>query len=226
MTAKQAAGEKATEWVQDGMKVGLGTGSTAYYMIKKLGEMVREGLNIVGIPTSVQTEELARAEGIPLQTFAQTQHLDLTIDGADEFTENLNLINGGGGALYREKLVASISDQLVIIADPSKLCTYLGAYPLPVEVVPFGWEITSRRIQALGATLERRKKNDAFFLTDNGNYILDCHFGSIQDPEALNDQLRRLIGVVETGLFVGMTTCVIMGNPDGSTRVWSGNHQG
>jgi len=215
VNAKQLAGEKAAELVKDGMAVGLGTGSTVYYTIQRLGELVRDGLRIRGIPTSRRTEQQARDVGIPLITFADVAELDLTIDGADEVNPALDLIKGGGGALLREKLVAAASRCLVIVADSSKQVATLGRFPLPVEVVPFAWEVTTRRVAALGCTPTLRSVDGELYVSDNGNYILDCAFGSIPDPAGLHRTLKLLPGVVETGLFVGMANTVVIGGETG-----------
>jgi ribose 5-phosphate isomerase A len=212
---KQMAGERAAEFVQDGMVVGLGTGSTVYYTVKKLGELVAQGLSIKGIPTSRQTEALAREVGIPLTSFAEVTRLDLTIDGADEVNATLDLIKGGGGALLREKLVATASKKLVIVADSSKRKQELGAFPLPVEVVPFAWQSTAERVAALGCEPRLRMAGDQPFVTDNGNYILDCAFGTILDPMGLDVRLKLLTGVVETGLFVSITDAVVFAGENG-----------
>lgn len=220
MNPKQLAGEKSTEFIQSGMKIGLGTGSTAYFMVKKVGEMVRGGLDILATATSKATEELAKEEGIPLLGLDEIGALDITIDGADEFTDDLQLIKGGGGALYREKVVASISKELIIITDPRKYVQKLGAFTLPVEVVPFGSEITQRRIEGMGGKVIIRETEGEIFKTDNGNLIFDCDFGLIDDPKALDKQLKLLLGVVETGLFIDMATKVIMAQPDGTLQTW------
>ena len=220
MNPKQLAGEKSTEFIRSGMKIGLGTGSTAYFMVKKVGEMIRGGLDITATATSKATEELAQAEGIPLVGLAELDFLDLTIDGADEFTDDLQLIKGGGGALYREKVVASISKELIIITDPRKYVQKLGAFTLPVEVVPFGSEISQRRIEAMGGKVKIRKTEGEIFKTDNGNLIFDCDFGLIEDPKELDKQLKLLVGVVETGLFIDMATKVIMAQSDGTLKTW------
>jgi ribose 5-phosphate isomerase A len=215
MEAKRLAGEKATEYVQDGMTVGLGTGSTAQWTVRRLGELVRQGLQIRGIPTSEQTAKLAREVGIPLISFAQVSALDLTIDGADEISPALDLIKGGGGALLREKLVAAASRRLIIVADASKRVPVLGDFGLPVEVVPFAWEVTERRLASLGARTKRRGATEAPFVTDNGNYIIDCDFGPIAEPGDLHREIKLLPGVVETGLFVGMADTVVIGAEGG-----------
>jgi ribose 5-phosphate isomerase A len=208
---KKAAGEKAAEFIQDGMNVGLGSGSTVYWLLKKLGELVEQGLKIKGIPSSKRTEGWAKEFSIPLTDFSEVQCLDVAIDGADEVDPHFNLIKGGGGSLLREKLVDANSKKLIIIADESKMVSTLGKFPLPVEVVPFGWEVTAQRIERLGATPQLRKRDGTVFISNNGNYILDCHFHSIPNPAELHQQLKLLLGVVETGLFLGMTDTVIIG---------------
>lgn len=214
---KQAAGEAAAELVQDGMAVGLGTGSTATWMIAALGRRIQAGLSIVGIPTSERSAAQARSLGIPLVTFADQPRLDLTIDGADEIArESLNLIKGLGGALLREKLVAAASDWLVIVGDQGKLVDQLGATPVPVEVVEFGWQTTRARIEALGGMpVLRMGPNGTPFRTDGGNLILDCAFGLIADPAALETRLKATLGVIATGLFVGMARSAYVAGPDG-----------
>ena len=215
MNPKQRAGEKATEFVRDGMNVGLGTGTTVYWTIQRLGAMVREGLHIRGIPTSRRTEQQAIEAGIPLTSFAEVTELDLTIDGADEINPSFDLIKGGGGALLREKLVAAASRQLIVVADGSKQVATLGKFPLPVEVVPFAWEVTARRIAAFGCTPTLRAVDGQPYVSDNGNYILDCRFGAIPDPATLHRDLKLLVGVVETGLFVGMADVAVIGSESG-----------
>ena len=217
--AKKIAGEKAAELIRPGMVVGLGTGSTAYWAIQKIGAMVKQGLEIRAIATSEASAQLARELGIPLTTFAETQHLDMDIDGADEISEKLDVIKGGGGALLREKIVAYHSRQLVIIADEHKYVPVLGKFPLAVEVIPFGWEITNVKLQSLGCKPQLRKKDDKVFITDNGNYIIDCAFGTIKDPGEINTAIDAIPGVVETGLFVQMAHTVVLGYEDGSTKI-------
>ncbi|MFC5465212.1 ribose-5-phosphate isomerase RpiA [Lederbergia graminis] len=215
MNSKKLAGEKAVQYVKDGMIIGLGTGSTVYWTIKKLGELVRDGLDIRGIPTSKNTEELAIEEGIPLISLSEIGQLDITIDGADEVNPDLQLIKGGGGALLREKLIASISKRLVIVVDESKCVSRLGRFPLPVEVTPFGVEITSKQLQVLGCTPKLRTKKDIPYKTDNGNYILDCSFSSISEPIELTNKINMLPGVVENGLFVNMAEIIVVAKKDG-----------
>jgi ribose 5-phosphate isomerase A len=211
---KIAAGEKAAEFVKDGMVIGLGSGSTVYWLLKRLGVLVEQGLNIKGIPSSKRTEGWAKEFNIPLTDFSQVQSLDLAIDGADEIDPEFNLTKGGGGSLLREKLVNAAAEKLIIIADESKMVSQLGKFPLPVEVVPFGWEVTAQRIAKLGATPVLRKWDGTVFMTNNGNYILDCDFQSIANPEELHQKLKLLLGVVETGLFIGMTDTIIIGGED------------
>jgi ribose 5-phosphate isomerase A len=215
MNTKQMAGEKATEFVESGMSVGLGTGSTVYWTITRIGQMVKEGLKIRGLPTSKRTEELAIKLGIPLITFAEVEdELDLTIDGADEISPSLDLIKGGGGALLREKLVAAASRRLIIVADSSKRVSALGTFPMPVEIVPFAWEVTTRRIAALNCAATLRLSDYKPYVTDNGNYIVDCACGVIDDPYSLDRELKLLPGVVETGLFVGMADVAVVAGED------------
>ena len=207
---KRLAAERAVEYVQDGMVVGLGTGSTAFYAVKKLGERVRNGLRIRSIPTSESTRQLAEAEGIPLTSFEAVSAIDLTIDGADEVDPALNLIKGGGAALLREKLVSAASRENVIIVDSSKTVKRLGAFPLPVEVIPFGWQVVTRRIDALGGNPQLRLKDGAPLVTDQGNWILDCAFGAIPDAAGLELTLNNLPGVVENGLFIKRCTQLVV----------------
>lgn len=216
MNLKQIAAEHAASFVEDGMKVGLGTGSTAYYAICRIGERVREGLNIQAVATSEASDKLAREWGIPIIPFDQIGHLDLTIDGADEVDPDFNLIKGGGGALLREKIVAANSDKLIIVADGSKSVQKLGKFPLPVEVVPFASEWTFQALEKMGCEPQWRMQGQDRYLTDNGNLIADCHLGEIADAAELNVQLNMLPGVVDNGLFVNMANIVIIAKEDGS----------
>ena len=219
---KREAAMAAVAMVEDGMVVGLGTGSTAAFAIEGLIARVRDGLRIVGIPTSERSAQQAREGGIPLTDFARYTKLDLTIDGADEITrDSLDLIKGLGGALLREKIVAAVSDRLVIIADEPKLLSCLGeTAPVPVEVVTFGWQTTASRLAKLGAKPVLRKASDGTpFRSDGGNLILDCHFGAIPDPAQLEQDLSGIVGVVETGLFIGMATTVLVATPRGLVRL-------
>ena len=215
---KRAAALRAIEFVADGMTVGLGTGSTAYFVVEGLGRRVAEGLRIVGIPTSERTAAQARSLNIPLATFAEYQRIDLTIDGADEVErDSLNLIKGLGGALLREKIVAAASERLIIVVDHDKLVDRLGDHtPVPVEVTQFGWQATAARLAELGAEPElRHAAEDHPFITDGGNYILDCRFGRIADAAALECRIAAIVGVVESGLFVGRSSAVVVASADG-----------
>jgi len=208
---KEAAAQASLRFIQPGQVVGLGSGSTATRFIKLLGEEVRKGLRIRGIPTSIHSKELAESLGIPLTTLDQCQEIAVTIDGADEVDPQLRLIKGGGGALLREKIVASASRQLVIVADASKQVMKLGKFPLPVEVIRFAQALVEKRIQGLGARAELRTLPDGKpFVTDENNHILDCHFGEIDDPDTLARQLSDMPGIVEHGLFVGMASVVLV----------------
>jgi|SRR5271157_1312781 len=209
---KQAAAKRSLAFVDSGYVVGLGTGSTASHAIRFLAGRVREGLKILGIPTSVQSRELATTLGIPLTSFEESPRIDVTIDGADEINPALQLIKGGGGALLREKIVASASRMVVIIADSKKQVPALGKFPLPVEVVPFAEALLSRRIADLGASVVlRRDQAGRPFVTDEGHHILDCSFGRIPDPSGLAAKLERMPGVVEHGLFIGLADVALIG---------------
>jgi len=207
---KEAAARASLRFVRDGDIVGLGTGSTAAYAVRLLGERVRAGLKIRGIPTSSQTRELATSLGIPLTTFDEVQEINVTIDGADEVDPQLCLTKGGGGALLREKIVASASRQLVIIADSSKQVPMLGKFPLPIEVIAFAQALVKKKIEALGASVKLRQSNGSPFVTDEGHHILDCSFGQIPDPPALARRLSDMPGVVEHGLFIDMASVVLI----------------
>jgi ribose 5-phosphate isomerase A len=219
MKAKQITGEKAAGYVKDGMIIGLGTGSTAYYAVKKVGEMVRNGLKVKAVPTSKETAELAEKEGIELIELADVDKLDLTIDGADEVDKDFNLTKGGGGALLREKIVASASEKLIIIVDESKLVEKLGDFPLPIEITPFSWQYTQKMIDKFDCSSIIREKDGEIFVTDNGNYILDCDFGTIENPIKLSEELNKIPGVVENGIFAEMAEIVIVGFDSGEVKV-------
>ena len=220
---KDVAARKAVEYVEDGMVVGLGTGSTAEFAIRALGERVAAGLAIVAVPTSQASAQLGGELGIEIRTLEQNPLIDLTIDGADEVDGDLNLVKGLGGALLREKIIAGASAREIIIVDPSKIVERLGTRsPLPVEVIPFGWSLARHRLVELPsrAELRRVKGGDAPFQTDNGNYILDCHFEEgIADAADLEQRINRIPAVVENGLFVGLTSLVVVGQENGTSRV-------
>lgn len=208
---KEEAAKASLRFVHDGDVIGLGTGSTAAYVVRFLAERVHLGLKIRGIPTSEKTKQLARAAQIPLVTFEDVQQIDVTIDGADEFDPQLNMIKGGGGALLREKIVASASRLEVIIADSSKQVSVLGKFPLPVEIIPFAEALLKQKIEKLGAKARlRRSDNGNPYVTDQNNHILDCDFGQILEPAALARKLEAIPGIVEHGLFVGMANVVLL----------------
>ena len=211
----------AVAMVEDGMVVGLGTGSTAAFAIDGLIARVREGLRIFGIPTSERSAKQAREGGIALTDFATHTKVDLTIDGADEIAHSsLDLIKGLGGALLREKIVAAATDHLVIVADEPKLVERLGlTVPVPVEVVPFGWQATATRLAALGCRPVLRMAGAEAFCTDNGNIILDCQVDGVDDPAALAQAMSSVVGVVETGLFIGMAETALVARPGGLLRL-------
>jgi ribose 5-phosphate isomerase A len=211
-TEKQAAALASIPFVHDGDIVGLGSGSTAAYAIRLLGERVKAGLDIRGVPTSVAAQRLAESCGIPLTTLDEVQQIDVDIDGADEFDPQLQLIKGGGGALLREKIVASVARKFVLVADSGKQVKVLGAFPLPVEVIPFAQTVITRSIAALGAKVSLRTTTAGTpYVTDEGHHILDCHFGQIPNPPALARTLSDMPGVVEHGLFIGMANVVLVG---------------
>lgn len=213
---KETAARASLQFIHDGQVVGLGTGSTAAYFIKLLGEKVKDGLRIRGIPTSVHSRDLALSLGIPLTTLDECQEIAVTVDGADEVDPQLRLIKGGGGALLREKVVASASKKLVIVADASKQVPVLGKFPLPVEVIGFAQALIAKRISALGADVQVRTGADRKpFVTDEGHHILDCRFGEIRDAEGLAQQLCAMPGVVEHGLFIGMANVVLIAKGSG-----------
>ena len=222
---KKAAAAKAVEFVEDGMKLGIGTGSTANEFIRLLAERVKAGLHITGVATSKRSEKLCRDLGIPVATLDETPHLDLDIDGADEIDPHLALIKGGGGALLREKIVAFASSQMLVIADSSKLVKTLGAFPLPIEINPFGLEATREAIIKVADRLELvpniklRARDDKTFVTDGGHFILDASFGRISDPERLSKALFSIPGVVEHGLFLNLAKKSVVAMANGEIKV-------
>jgi ribose 5-phosphate isomerase A len=218
---RQAAG-RALEYVRDGMKLGLGTGSTAKHFVELLGMRVRAGLKVIGVPTSEATRSDAARCGIALTTLDEVDRLDLTVDGADEIDPSLNLIKGGGGALLREKIVAAASDRMIVIADESKWVEVLGRFPLPVEVIPFGLAATQRAIGRAfaesgvsGQMGLRKDKNGHVFVTDGGHWIVDAHLGRITDAPRLAGLLNVIPGVVEHGLFIGLAGIAMLAGPEG-----------
>lgn len=215
MDEKQRAALRALDFVQDGMVVGLGTGSTATHMINALGEKVRAGLKIKGVPTSENTRQLAEANGIEIIGFDQVEEIDLTIDGADEINPQLDMIKGGGGALLREKIVAQASKQVITIVDSSKWVDSLGAFPLPVEIARFGMDSTTRHLRAFGCEVKIRFQNEKIFVTDEGHYLLDCFFKQIPNPAELEAEIKLIPGVMEVGLFIGLATKALIGKAHG-----------
>lgn len=221
---KKAAAIEALKFVKPGMNIGLGTGSTANHFIEALGAKVKEGLAVHGVPTSRASKELAEKHGVPLTTLDAQPHLDLTVDGADEFDSEFRLIKGGGGALLFEKIVASSSRFMVVIADESKKVKTLGKFPLPVEVMRFGTKATAWKMERafnilkVDAKMVLRVKDGKPFVTDGGNFIIDCSIGAISEPERLDALLKSIPGVAETGLFIGICGIILMGTPKGVTE--------
>ena len=217
--AKQKAGEYAATFIETGMTIGVGTGSTVYFFIQELAKRIQQGLQIKAVPTSKQTQQLATELNIPLVDLNDVSLLDLTIDGADEIDFQFQLIKGGGGALLQEKIVAAASKKLIIIADESKLVNTLGKFPLPVEVITFAWKQTLQHIQQLGYTkIELRTREGKTFVTDHGNYILDCYTEKIENAALLHQQLNNIPGVVENGLFINMATAAVIAYNDGTVK--------
>jgi len=223
--AKLNAAQAALQFVKDGMVVGLGTGSTSAHFVRLLGERVRQGLRVKGVPTSEATRHLAEQAGVPLLEISQVSAIDVDVDGADEVDPAFRLIKGGGAALLREKIVAAASREMVVIADESKWVETLGAFPLPVEVVRFGFSLTLERVReamaAAGcagseAKLRVQGKGQDAIVTDGGNYIIDAQCGAIPDPEKLADGLKRIVGVVEHGLFIGLSRTLVLGKAVGA----------
>jgi ribose 5-phosphate isomerase A len=229
---KIEAARVALSYVEDGMRLGIGTGSTATEFVRLLAERVAAGLNVVGVPTSERTASLCLQLGVPLATLDEIPRLDLTVDGADEVDPQLALIKGGGGALLREKIVAAASRRMVVIADQTKLVDTLGGFPLPIEINPFGRRSTEIAIGdvaarlGLSGTLTLRMTRDAPFVTDGGHYILDASFGRIPDTRALSDALHAVPGVVEHGLFIGLAQTAVIAGSDGIKTLHATPHQG
>lgn len=214
-TLKKIAAEEAVTYIKEGMIVGLGTGSTTEIAINKIGEKNIEGFDIIGIPTSMRTEKLAKNLGIPISNINDHPDIDITIDGADQVNPNLNLIKGGGGALLREKIVASCTNREIIIIDETKLVQTF-TFPLPVEIIPYGWKTTILKLEKLGCHPTLRKK-EKIFLTDNQNYIVDCQFHEIQ--ENLEKKINSIPGVVENGLFIDLADEIVVGTEEGIKKI-------
>ncbi|EEP7573431.1 ribose-5-phosphate isomerase RpiA [Listeria monocytogenes] len=220
MNQKKIAGEKACEWIEDGMVVGLGTGSTVYYTIEKLGQMVNNGLHITGVATSEETTKQAEKLGIPLKSLNDVTEIDVTIDGADEIDTNFQGIKGGGGALLREKMVASASLKNIWVVSEEKLVRTLGEFPLPLEVIPFGWKQIERTLakEQIQTNL-RKQSNGEVYVTNNGNYILDIVNQSFTDAKMWQEKLAQIPGVVEHGLFLDYVDVIICGKANGETEI-------
>ncbi|EAE7945078.1 ribose-5-phosphate isomerase RpiA [Listeria monocytogenes] len=220
MNQKKIAGEKACEWIEDGMVVGLGTGSTVYYTIEKLGQMVNNGLHITGVATSEETTKQAEKLGIPLKSLNDVTEIDVTIDGADEIDTNFQGIKGGGGALLREKMVASASLKNIWVVSEEKLVRTLGEFPLPLEVIPFGWKQIERTLakEQIQTNL-RKQSNGEVYVTNNGNYILDIVNQSFTDAKMWQEKLVQIPGVVEHGLFLDYVDVIICGKANGETEI-------
>lgn len=219
---KKSAALEAVSYIKNGQIIGLGTGSTAYYAIMEVGALVKNGLQIRAVPTSEQTRELATTLGIPLVDINKVEAIDITIDGADEFNDQLELIKGGGGALLREKIVASVTRQQIIIADASKQVQKLGAFKVPIEVIPFAGNAVAGKLRDYNGVATLRKKDHEIFVTDQGNYILDTDFGLIDDPATLAAALDHITGVVEHGLFINLADRVIVGRGDAVKTIVKG----
>lgn len=216
---KHNAAAAAVAFVENKMMVGLGTGSTVEFALRLLGKRIKSGLKITGVPSSIATARAAKRCGVPLVSdWGDFKKLDLTIDGADEVDPELNLIKGGGGALTREKIIATRSDRVIIMVNEKKLVPQLGKFRVPVEVLPFGWRSTAEVLRSLGSRITLRAQAGKPFHTDNGNFIVDCAFGKITEPLELLQQIKSIVGVVEVGLFVGIADLVIAGKHDGSTE--------
>lgn len=222
MNQKKIAGEKAAEYVKDGMILGLGTGSTAKYLIDRIGELVKNGLKIQAVPTSNATKQQALSLGIPLLDISEVDHIDLDIDGVDEIDKDFNATKGGGGALFREKVIADLADEVIWIMDESKLVEQLGAFPLPVEILPYGYNIVLHRLEACGYHPEMRKRDGQPYVTDNGNYIVDLHLGAGMDIKAVKENLSHIVGILETGQFLNMCRRIIVGTDHGAEVIEAG----
>ena len=215
MDQKKAVGMKAAEYVKDGMVVGLGTGSTAKHAVDAIGEMVKNGLQIQGVPTSKATAAQAKSLGIPLLDIQDATHIDLVIDGVDEIDHEFNATKGGGAALFREKVVASLGKEVIWIMDESKLVDAIGAFPLPIEILPYGYKIVCKQLADFGFNPQMRMNGEELLVTDNGNYIVDLHTGVPADIEDIRTKVNGIVGVLETGQFLKMCSRIIVGGEEG-----------
>ena len=227
---KRAAARAALDHVEHGMRLGIGTGSTAELFVEEIAQRIEAGLEVVGVPTSERTAQLCMSLGVPLTSLDETPRLDLAIDGADEVSPDLTLIKGGGGALLREKIVAHAADRMIVIADDSKRVDALGAFPLPIEIVPFGATATQMAVRTeaervgLAGDIVLREGRDGTYRTDGGHFILDASFGRIDDPRSLSEALRKIPGVVEHGLFIGLADLALLATPEGVRELRSEPH--
>ena len=219
MNLKEVVGKEAVKYVEDGMIVGLGTGSTVFYFVHALADRVKEGLNIQMVSTSIQTVELAKSLGLNIKELEEIDHIDLAVDGVDEIDKNFNAIKGGGAALFREKIVADIANEVIWIYDESKDVEKLGKFNLPVEILPFGYSHTVRKLTEAGLNPVIRKKDGEILITDNHNYIVDLHLGYGFDIEEVKEKLANIVGVVEHGLFLNMCQLCIKGTPEGAVII-------
>ena len=219
MNLKEVVGKEAVKYVEDGMIVGLGTGSTVFYFVHALADRVKEGLNIQMVSTSIQTVELAKSLGLNIKELEEIDHIDLAVDGVDEIDKNFNAIKGGGAALFREKIVADIAKEVIWIYDESKDVEKLGKFNLPVEILPFGYSHTVRKLTEAGLNFVIRKKDGEILITDNHNYIADLHLGYGFDIEEVKEKLANIVGVVEHGLFLNMCKLCIKGTPGGAVII-------
>ena len=219
MNLKEVVGKEAVKYVEDGMIVGLGTGSTVFYFVHALADRVKEGLNIQMVSTSIQTVELAKSLGLNIKELEEIDHIDLAVDGVDEIDKNFNAIKGGGAALFREKIVADIAKEVIWIYDESKDVEKLGKFNLPVEILPFGYSHTVRKLIEAGLNPVIRKKDGEILITDNHNYIADLHLGYGFDIEEVKEKLANIVGVVEHGLFLNMCKLCIKGTPEGAVII-------
>lgn len=219
MNLKEVVGKEAVKYVEDGMIVGLGTGSTVFYFVHALADRVKEGLNIQMVSTSIQTVELAKSLGLNIKELEEIDHIDLAVDGVDEIDKNFNAIKGGGAALFREKIVADIAKEVIWIYDESKDVEKLGKFNLPVEILPFGYSHTVRKLTEAGLNPVIRKKDGEILITDNHNYIADLHLGYGFDIEEVKEKLVNIVGVVEHGLFLNMCKLCIKGTPGGAVII-------
>ncbi|MBC2459917.1 ribose-5-phosphate isomerase RpiA [Clostridium beijerinckii] len=225
MDQKRVAGEKSTEYIKDGMILGLGTGSTAYYMIRKVGELIKNGMKITAVATSKSTESLAKELKIPLLSIDEVDRIDLAIDGVDEIDNEFNAIKGGGGALFREKIVASLANEVIWIMDESKLVDGIGEFPLPVEILPYGYKHVIKELQDYSLNPKIRMKEEEIFVTDNGNYIVDLHIGKPMNINDVYNKVNKITGVLETGLFINMCDRIIIGTSSGTKIINNSNSQ-